>query len=246
MARAILARDDSPKLTWRDAIKRVLEEEGGEPLHEEEIAARCIALGMQTVGQTPARTVNRTVRANLDLFEHAGPGLYRIRKAQPLRTAVTPSDEQMMKDVRTRSSQDRGSGQGFQVSPELRQAIELHSMKAATIYYEAQGWTIEDVSRLRSYDLHCTRPGSLDLHVEVKGTMSRGLEILLTANEVRHAQTQYPNVALFVLAEIQLASAPNGSMKPFAGVQRIFDPWIIDQGSLMPVAFTYSLPHPPE
>ena len=67
----------------------------------------------------------------------------------------------------------------------------------------------------------------------------------MTPNEVDHARTQYPNVALFVLVGIQLERSPNGLVKALGGRFRVFDPWNIDDGRLTPLEFAYSLPQLP-
>jgi hypothetical protein len=42
-------------------------------------------------------------------------------------------------------------------------------MAVATAYLEGAGWSVENVSTTRSYDLHARRGGEI-LRVEVKGT----------------------------------------------------------------------------
>jgi Domain of unknown function (DUF3883) len=59
-------------------------------------------------------------------------------------------------------------------------------MDVARERLEADGWSVENVSADRSYDLHCKGDGR-ELRVEVNGTMGAGASILLTPNEVRHA-----------------------------------------------------------
>jgi Domain of unknown function (DUF3883) len=49
---------------------------------------------------------------------------------------------------------------------------------------------VEDVHGRESYDLICRR-GDEVKHVEVKGTTTDGIEVILTPNEVRHAP-EYP------------------------------------------------------
>ena len=54
--------------------------------------------------------------------------------------------------------------------------------------------------RLRGAD----HDGASHLHVEVKGTTSRGDKVLLTRNEVSHARGTDAGLALFVLAGVVL------------------------------------------
>lgn len=99
------------------------------------------------------------------------------------------------------------SGQGFSTNAYARKAIEQYAMQKAKTYYEEQGWKVSDVSATHSYDLLYKRDTGDELHVEVKGTTSDSSQILLTANEVRHAQNFYPQVALFVLSNTQIDQA---------------------------------------
>lgn len=78
------------------------------------------------------------------------------------------------------------SGQRFSQSPAARRAIELRGMAEAMRHYRAVGWDVADVSKTRSYDLHCSR-GRRTLMVEVKATTGDGATVLLTPNEVDNA-----------------------------------------------------------
>lgn len=133
----------------------------------------------------------------------------------------------------------RRSGQGYAVNADLRRAIELYAMQRAKTFYEEQGWSVTDVSSTHPYDLLCKSATGKELHVEVKGTTSDGAQILLTANEVKHAQNLSNNVALFVLAHIQVD--PTAPDKIQGGEYQCLDPWNIDEGTLSPLAFTYRL-----
>jgi hypothetical protein len=95
------------------------------------------------------------------------------------------------------------SGQGFSTNADMRRAIEQYAMQKAKAFYEERGWKVLDVSTTHSYDLLCKADDGEELHVEVKGTTSDGTQILLTANEVRHARDHYPKVALFILGKVQ-------------------------------------------
>jgi hypothetical protein len=160
-------------------------------------------------------------------------GLWRLKSA--------PRAPEIAAAIDAVEEQARGlpRGQGFRVSPEERVAIENHSMKRAISHYSANGWTVEDVHTRESYDLRC-RSGSRELRVEVKGTTSSGSEILLTPNEVRHAQ-HYPNIALFIVAGIQLTESA-GTTVASGGHELVYDPWEFDKDALTPVGYTYAIP----
>lgn len=126
------------------------------------------------------------------------------------------------------------AGQGFRASAEERQAIEHYSMREAIDYFTSAGWQVEDVSARESFDLRCRRSGKPELHVEVKGTTGDGSKILLTANEVAHARRQYPNIALVVVAGIQIGAAAHGRV-------RVIQPWKVSERQLAPLTFSYRL-----
>jgi hypothetical protein len=132
----------------------------------------------------------------------------------------------------------RGRGQGFQLDQEMKVAVESLAMNAATEFY-SKAWDVEDVHGSRSYDLICRR-GSEVKHVEVKGTTTDGAEVILTPNEVKHAR-EYPSTALFVLSNITVERARDGTVTATGGTRRIHDPWRLDDGTLTPLGFRYQV-----
>jgi hypothetical protein len=135
----------------------------------------------------------------------------------------------------------RRRGQGWLQSSEARQAISGHAVARAIRYFVADGWQVEDVGDITFYDLDCTKDGR-SLHVEVKGTTSAGEKVLLTRNEVTHAQAQDQEVALFVLSDVRLHRMEDGSIRARGGTERILWPWDIGMGQLEALAFEYVLP----
>lgn len=65
------------------------------------------------------------------------------------------------------SEKEYSKGQGFQLDPKLRKAIEDYAMKKATAYFKSLGYKVADVSARRPYDLECIK-GKSKLFVEVK------------------------------------------------------------------------------
>lgn len=126
-------------------------------------------------------------------------------------------------------------GQGFARTAAERKAIEAHSMERAIRHFRKENYQVEDVSKTRSYDLEC-RKGSQILHVEVKGTTTAGEQIVLTANEVRHAQNSRHDCVLFVLHGITLRKH-----KASGGTIALQRPWRPDGTRLKPVTFVYRL-----
>jgi hypothetical protein len=132
--------------------------------------------------------------------------------------------------------------QGRRQSVAERKAIEMRAVELATAYFQQRGWDVEYVGGVASYDLDCSKDGR-SLHVEVKGTTSRGDKVLLTRNEVRHAEGTEAELALYVLSEVSLSYGTDQE-RPLSGggVERVLAPWQIDSGSLEPVGFEYELP----
>lgn len=108
-------------------------------------------------------------------------------------------------------------------------------MAAATQYFQGKRFVVEDVHLSCPYDLLC-RLNEIELHVEVKGTTTDGDKIVLTYNEVRHADDKRNSCVLFVLHSIIL----NGQ-NAFGGQQFVLAPWELEQARLTPVSYTYRL-----
>jgi hypothetical protein len=90
------------------------------------------------------------------------------------------------------------SGQGITVNaggagfgdPVQNQIVELAAMDAVTNYYELGGWDVDDVSASKvGWDLTCIHPTGELAHVEVKGVSGDHPIVLLTANELRAAES---------------------------------------------------------
>jgi len=109
--------------------------------------------------------------------------------------------------------------------------IETYAMELAVCHYSKLWREVIDVSAMQPFDLLC-RDGDRELRVEVKGTTSLGMSILLTRNEVRHAEANNGRMALFVVSEI--TANPDGCC---GGVIKIIEPWDIRQAELDPIAF---------
>ena len=122
-------------------------------------------------------------------------------------------------------------GQAWSGSAVGRKAIESYAMDLAIRHYANLWQEVIDVSATQPFDLLC-RGRDRELRVEVKGTTSLGLSVLLTRNEVRHAQANNGRVALFVVSNIVAnVSGCNG------GTIDIVEPWDIRKDELDPIAF---------
>jgi len=134
----------------------------------------------------------------------------------------------------------RASGQGYGLTSAERRAVERHAQTMAEEYFLREGYEVEDVSRTRSYDLHCKRDDD-ELRVEVKGTTGDGASVFLTRNEVEHARKFAGRVAFFLVRNICL---DRSGAEPAArgGEVILMHPWEIDHGTLTPLQFEYRLP----
>jgi hypothetical protein len=175
-----------------------------------------------------------------DEFHNEPEGL--AREARSIRERVAEAPEVTAARAAVAQSSGRAGGQGFQISAAVRRAVEQHAMALATAWYRQCGWQVEDVSASNSYDLLCTRVDAPDLHVEVKGTTSSGAEIIITPNELHHARERYPDVALCVVAGIELVGGASSQPRAQGGQLIRFDPWQVDDGTLMSLGFVYTLP----
>lgn len=133
-----------------------------------------------------------------------------------------------------------GRGQGFKVTPEVRDALEKHSMRRAATYFKKRGFEVENASKTESFDLLCRKKQKC-LRVEVKGTQSVGYKVHLTPNEVLHARAHRKEMALYVLHSVKVARHGKGA-KASGGKERVICPWNVDKGHLKPVSYMYELP----
>jgi hypothetical protein len=133
----------------------------------------------------------------------------------------------------------RARGQGFLISHAVRKCVEDYAMRWAVQHYENEGWSVSNVSATKSYDLQCTR-GAQRLHVEVKGTTTAGETVILTRNEVTHAEQEHPFVELFVVAEIVVDGSASDSPHARGGHAHVRKEWSPEADRLLPVGYVYS------
>lgn len=122
--------------------------------------------------------------------------------------------------------------QGWRRSIQSRKAIEDYAMRLAFRHYSRLWPKVIDVSDSQPFDLHC-QDGSREMRVEVKGTTSLGHSVLLTRNEVLHAQENRGVVALFLVSKIRVSAS--GSC--CGGKTHALEPWDIRDDELKPIAF---------
>ena len=125
--------------------------------------------------------------------------------------------------------------QGRQVNERVRKLIEITAEDRAEEHYVALGWSVERVGAQKlGFDLLCKK-ADLELHVEVKGTTGKGLEVTLTPNEVGHCRT-YPMMSLVVVSRIVIADDETVSDR---GEILVLDPWDLNDAHLTPSEYSY-------
>lgn len=182
-------------------------------------------------------------RATLGLLPELGGAVDTLIEETGPEAPLLPTVEKAGRDIASAAGRPqpalRGKGQGFALDQQVKVAVEAHAMNAALVHYAALG-NITNVSRRESYDYELEIDG-VRWHVEVKGTTGDPHEILLTPNEVEHAD-RYPHVALFVLSNVTVVRGGDGAVTVSGGRPSIFHPWSLDQTRLSPVGYKYRLP----
>lgn len=128
---------------------------------------------------------------------------------------------------------------GFCADPVLKKKIEMQAIRQATAHYEAAGYSVADVGAYRSYDLLVTRAGE-ERHVEVKGSQGYVQKVILTRNEVTHANDFGPT-DLVVVAEIPWERHNDGSIDTNEGIIVVYPDWRPSPENLKPLSYEYFL-----
>lgn len=154
-----------------------------------------------------------------------GNGVWGLRAA-PLPAPPASNDEA---DERNDFQERVKSGAGFG-NPETNRRVETAAINFVTEWYESKGWSVNSVEMKKcGYDLLCTKNGSEE-HVEVKGVQSIEPAFIITANEVRQAQSD-PHFYICVVA-----SALTNSKK----LHRLSGEEFISRYDIAPLAFRAS------
>jgi len=131
------------------------------------------------------------------------------------------------------------SAAGFESNPRVRSAIEQYAMNWVERHYRSLGYDVKNHSKKESYDFLCLK-NQEKLYVEVKGTRNRGDAVVVTPNEVDHANKFGDTSVLYVVHSMTV----KGSRRPkvSGGHERIIQPWNLKEGTLRPQGFVFSLP----
>jgi hypothetical protein len=136
-------------------------------------------------------------------------------------------------------------GQGTSLTAEDRAAVEHRAVEAAIKHLTARtkhgGWRLHgDYHPTGPFDLVFCKMGQSDLHVEVKGTTGRLASVIVTRNEVAHAQARKNFCALFVLSDVKLERI-EGATTATGGTPRVVKPWRPKASELEALAYRYDV-----
>jgi len=132
-----------------------------------------------------------------------------------------------------------GRGQGRQIDPVRRKKVEQHAMGIAMAHYKSRGYLVEDTSAFKPYDLICTSRTDLR-RVEVKGTISDGTTVEVTAGEVNAARQDGIATDLFIVSLIEVA-ASGERVTCSGGVTRLLANWNPSDLDLEPTSFRFTV-----
>jgi hypothetical protein len=163
----------------------------------------------------------------------AVPMLARLAPGTPERSSVPrPSSSEAATSARRRAN----GGSGYLADVRVRLAIERHAVEWAMRYYAAQGYEVEDVGAVCSYDVRAVSAGS-ELHIEVKGSSGTAETVELTANEIDHARSK--DTHLVVVDQISWHRRADGTVGTTGGRVRRWAPWVPDESSLLATRFRH-------
>lgn len=129
-----------------------------------------------------------------------------------------------------------------QADPLLRRAVEIHAEDLVIEVLKAEEYS--DIVRVgKPYDLRALSIDGEELHVEVKGSELCVDSVILTPNEVSHADDHA--TSLIVVDEIEVTIGDSGSYECSGGRVRRWDSWRPAPEALTPSQYIYELPDEP-
>jgi hypothetical protein len=128
---------------------------------------------------------------------------------------------------------------GFCADPIVKKAIETQAVRQAMAHFESVGYDVQDVGAFESYDLRAVR-GNEVRYVEVKGSQGAVSKVILTRNEVTHAN-EYGPTDLVIVAEIEWEPRLDGSVSTSDGIMSVHSDWLPSPENLKPLSYEYFL-----
>jgi hypothetical protein len=188
----------------------------------------------------PSRNSITEPWSRLGISRVTGGGIYEV-PAEDWEAVVGAAGGWSVADFGAPSGPKQPATRARRITAAERTAIERRAVDVARAYLERSWETVDDVGAFESYDLHCTS-GAAELRVEVKGTTAAGMAVVLTANEVEHARSHAPQVALAVVSGIALGRGSDGTPTAAGGALTMWSPWDISRGHLTPTQYAYGVP----
>ena len=162
--------------------------------------------------------------------------VFKLREAEP------PADSDSRGAVGQRSR--TGTRQGPVSDPIIRKMLELWAEDHAISHFESMDFVVERKGHLKlGYDLECTNEDGRVIHVEVKGTQTRGEKVIVSDNEVRHvreADKCGAEHAFYVVSDIDVSA--EGPTACSGGKDLCRWPWAINDDDLAPIDYYYVVP----
>jgi len=132
-------------------------------------------------------------------------------------------------------------GQGYNLSPEEKKAVEEYAMEQVEKIWTAKGWKVKDVHKNKKVgcDFICSK-GTQSVYCEVKGTQRGPSKVILTRQEVERMKARYPDTALYVIYGIKLDKSqdPPIAITTSGKVKKKF-PWKIENHKLRVINYEY-------
>lgn len=233
---------DAALTEWRRLGRAdFMERYGGSPAERYVVVTRdveadalALVIGARTLAGLDASGPWRGDRANVaQPLTALG---YRVERAGQRQAPEVEAVDAAVNDAAGMSV--RAGGQGFSVDQHSKVAVERHAMASARTYYEQLGTVVETASS-KSWDYEVEIDGAT-WHVEVKGTTGDPVDVILTPNEVAHAQA-YEFVALYVVSNINVTAGEGTHRDASGGEVTLIHPWRILEEDLRPIGFKYRL-----
>jgi len=152
---------------------------------------------------------------------------------------ILPSleEDSLVEEVLFAEQERKGN---FQSSPAIRKAIENLAMERARAELETREYgNFDNTSKRKSYDYTCSKNGS-QYYVEVKGTQTKGDAVILTKNEVEHANNNPGNSIMVIVHDINVKD----SVPPIAegGEAIVLEHWKVEQEDLIALQYQWKVP----
>jgi hypothetical protein len=129
---------------------------------------------------------------------------------------------------------------GFQSNPAIRKLVETHAMERAKSELETRGYRdFKNTSKRESYDYTCNQNGK-QYCVEVKGTQTKGDAVILTRNEVAHANENSDNSIMVIVHDVEVK---NGNpVVTNGGEVDVHENWKLARKDLVALQYLWKVP----